>query len=165
MSEHDEKRQNFFAWAGSVVAAAKDAALKDGTIVAIGREAVKETHATLMDVFFGQKEGPGEPGTPLCPTQGEVAADRKDAFSTAEATPSASNTGEAATQNQTQATDPNRFSSQPQTGKGFVEKLLAKRSAHDEGGNASGGQNEQNRERNLPQEQAQQREERGGRGR
>lgn len=49
---------------------------KDGTVAAIAREAVKDVRDTTHDVFFGRGERPGEPGAPLNPTQGEVAADR-----------------------------------------------------------------------------------------
>lgn len=36
------------------------------------REAAKDINNTLHQVFFGQQAGPGEPGTPLVPTQQEV---------------------------------------------------------------------------------------------
>jgi hypothetical protein len=35
---------------------------------AMTREALKDVNNTLMQTFFGQPAGPGEPGTPLNPT-------------------------------------------------------------------------------------------------
>ena len=43
------------------------AALRDGTLPAIGREAIKDVRSTLMEVFFGRGERGGEPGSPLNP--------------------------------------------------------------------------------------------------
>ena len=42
---------------------------------AMGREAAKDINSTLHQVFFGQQTGPGEPGTPLVPTQAQVSQD------------------------------------------------------------------------------------------
>lgn len=43
---------------------------------AMGREAVKDVRNTVHEVFFGQREGPGEPGAPLNYTQAEISQDR-----------------------------------------------------------------------------------------
>lgn len=43
---------------------------------AIGREAIKDVRNTMHQVFFGQREGPGEPGAPLNYTQAEISQDR-----------------------------------------------------------------------------------------
>jgi hypothetical protein len=43
---------------------------------AMGREAVKDVRNTLHETYFGQREGPGEPGAPLNCTQAEVSQDR-----------------------------------------------------------------------------------------
>jgi hypothetical protein len=43
---------------------------------AMGREAVKDVRNTIHEVFFGQREGPGEPGAPLNCTQAEISQDR-----------------------------------------------------------------------------------------
>lgn len=43
---------------------------------AMGREAIKDVRNTVHEVFFGQREGPGEPGAPLNYTQAEISQDR-----------------------------------------------------------------------------------------
>jgi hypothetical protein len=43
---------------------------------AMGREAIKDMRNTVHEVFFGQREGPGEPGAPLNYTQAEISQDR-----------------------------------------------------------------------------------------
>jgi hypothetical protein len=43
---------------------------------AMGREAIKDVRNTVHEVFFGQREGPGEPGAPLNNTQAEINQDR-----------------------------------------------------------------------------------------
>src|SRR5580704_1850894 len=45
-------------------------------LAAMGREAVKDVRATLMETYFGKPEHASEPGTPLSPTMQEVSADR-----------------------------------------------------------------------------------------
>ncbi len=45
-------------------------------LAAIGREAVKDIRATLMESYFGKPEHASEPGTPLSPTMQEVSAGR-----------------------------------------------------------------------------------------
>ena len=42
---------------------------------AMGREALQDIRDTMFQVFFGQKEGPGELGTPLNPTPQMVTKD------------------------------------------------------------------------------------------
>ena len=44
-------------------------------IKAMAREAVKDVHNTIQQVFFGQSSGHGEPGTPLNPTPQLVTED------------------------------------------------------------------------------------------
>ncbi len=43
---------------------------------AMGREAIKDVRNKVHEVFFGQGEGPGEPGAPLNYTQAEISQDR-----------------------------------------------------------------------------------------
>jgi hypothetical protein len=43
---------------------------------AMGREAIKDVRNTVHEVFFGQREGIGEPGAPLNYTQAEISKDR-----------------------------------------------------------------------------------------
>jgi hypothetical protein len=43
------------------------AAMRDGSIAALGRDAVKDVRSTIMEMFFGKPERGGEPGTPLNP--------------------------------------------------------------------------------------------------
>ena len=50
-------------------------ALECAEIKALAREAAKDIHNTLQLVFFGTPAGPGEPGTPLVPTQAMVTSD------------------------------------------------------------------------------------------
>lgn len=45
-------------------------------LAAMGREAIKDARAALMESYFGKPEHPSEPGTPLSPTMQEVSADR-----------------------------------------------------------------------------------------
>jgi hypothetical protein len=45
-------------------------------LAAIGREAIKDVRATLMESYFGKPEHASEPGTPLSPTMQEVSVDR-----------------------------------------------------------------------------------------
>jgi hypothetical protein len=51
--------------------------MRDGTVAAMGREAIKDVRSTMHEMFFGKGDQNCEPGAPLNPTQGEVAADRK----------------------------------------------------------------------------------------
>jgi len=46
-----------------------------GQASALVREALKDINGTMHQVFFGQQTGPGEPGTPLVPTQAMVTQD------------------------------------------------------------------------------------------
>jgi hypothetical protein len=43
---------------------------------AMGREAIKDVRSSVHEVYFGQGEGPGEPGAPLNNTQAEISQDR-----------------------------------------------------------------------------------------
>jgi hypothetical protein len=43
---------------------------------AMGREAMKDVRSTMHEVFFGQREGFGEPGAPLNSTMAEISKDR-----------------------------------------------------------------------------------------
>jgi hypothetical protein len=52
---------------GGLVAAAYHRVMRDGTIAAIAREAVKDIRSTIMEIFFGKAERGSEPGTPLTP--------------------------------------------------------------------------------------------------
>src|SRR5690242_15236462 len=45
-------------------------------VKAMTREALKDVNNTLMQTFFGQHAGHGEPGAPLNPTQAETTRDR-----------------------------------------------------------------------------------------
>lgn len=42
---------------------------------AMAREAAKDINSTMHQVFFGQPVSPGEPGTPMVPTQAMVTKD------------------------------------------------------------------------------------------
>jgi hypothetical protein len=81
MENQESKRPGMFMSAATyliaTVAAVWNTVTRDGTIEAIGREAIKDIRSTTQEVFFGQGELWSEPGTPLSPTQGEIAADRR----------------------------------------------------------------------------------------
>ena len=111
MAGDNAKTEGFFAWASGVVAATAQAATKDGTLKAMGREAVKDIRSSFMEVFFGQKEGFGEPGAPLNPTQGEVADDRKQL-------PSPEDIGKGRRASDQRGAEPPAASQQPDTGRG-----------------------------------------------
>ena len=66
------------AYTVASVAAVWNTVMKDGTVPAIGREAIKDVRNALHEFFFGHGERFGEPGAPLNLTQGEIAADRRD---------------------------------------------------------------------------------------
>ncbi len=67
-----------FTYAVASVAAVWNTVMKDGTVPAIGREAIKDVRNALHEFFFGHGERFGEPGAPLNLTQGEIAADRRE---------------------------------------------------------------------------------------
>lgn len=69
----------FFKQAEAMIVSAAKASVRDGTVPSIGREAIKDVRNTIHEIFFGRPEGHNEPGTPLNPTQGEIAADRREA--------------------------------------------------------------------------------------
>lgn len=54
---------------------AKDRPALGAQLQAMLREAAKDVHARMDQVFFGQTPGIGEPGTPLVPTQAMVTKD------------------------------------------------------------------------------------------
>jgi hypothetical protein len=66
MAEENEI-QEFLNKAGERAAAGYNAAMRDGSIPSLGREAVKDVRNTIHEFFFGRGEGHGEPGTPLNP--------------------------------------------------------------------------------------------------
>ncbi len=51
--------------------------MRDSTIPAIGREAIKDVRSTLNEVFFGKGEHHHEPGAPLNPLQRDLPGDRR----------------------------------------------------------------------------------------
>jgi hypothetical protein len=74
MAAEAEMQSEFFDRAKAVFAAIT----RDGTVAAMGREAIKDIRNTVHEIYFGRGEHAGEPGAPLNPTQGEIAAARKD---------------------------------------------------------------------------------------
>lgn len=69
-----EMQSQFFDRAKAVFAAI----MRDGTVAAVCREGIKDVRGTLHETYFGRGEHAGEPGAPLNPTQGEIAAARKE---------------------------------------------------------------------------------------
>ena len=59
--------QEFLNKAGELAGAGYDAAMRDGSLPAMGREAVKDIRNTIHEFFFGRGERGVEPGTPLNP--------------------------------------------------------------------------------------------------
>lgn len=54
------------------------AVMRDGTVGAIAREAIKDVRSTMMEFFFGKGERGSEPGTPLTPLYYDLVAARKE---------------------------------------------------------------------------------------
>lgn len=79
MAVEAEWEDRFFKQAEALIVSAAKASVRDGTVPSIGREAIKDVRNTIHEIFFGRPEGQNEPGTPLNPTQGEIAADRREA--------------------------------------------------------------------------------------
>jgi hypothetical protein len=52
------------------------AVMGDGSVAAVGREAIKDVRDTLDQVFFGQGNRAQEPGTPFNPYYSDIAEDR-----------------------------------------------------------------------------------------
>jgi hypothetical protein len=69
-----EMQSQFFDRARAVLAAV----MRDGTVAAVCREGIKDVRNTVHETYFGRGENAGEPGAPLNPTQGEIAAARKE---------------------------------------------------------------------------------------
>ena len=57
-----------------VVAAVVNFFMRDGTLAALGREAVKDVQDTFHEVAFGQGDHSREPGGPLTPLFSDIAA-------------------------------------------------------------------------------------------
>jgi hypothetical protein len=58
------------------VSKAYHAFLRDGSVAALGREALKDARNTIMEIFFGKGERGGEPGTPFNPLFYDIVAGR-----------------------------------------------------------------------------------------
>jgi hypothetical protein len=63
--------------AAKVAAAVYHASTRDGSVPALGREAVKDIRNTMHEMFFGKSERGGEPGTPLNPLFHDIVEARK----------------------------------------------------------------------------------------
>lgn len=57
---------------GGVIESVVRSVLRDGSIAALGREAMKDIQATYHDVAFGQPEHAREPGAPLSPLASDI---------------------------------------------------------------------------------------------
>ena len=73
----DNEMREYFDKIGASVAAGYNAAMRDGSIPAIGREMIKDVRNTLNEVFFGHGERGSEPGTPLTPLFHDIVEARK----------------------------------------------------------------------------------------
>jgi hypothetical protein len=51
--------------------------MKDGSVAAVGREAVKDVRDTVNQIFFGHGDRGVEPGSPLNPLFSDLAEDRQ----------------------------------------------------------------------------------------
>src|SRR5690348_14674540 len=54
------------------------AANRDGSLAALGRDAIKDVRSEIHQVFFGRGERGGEPGAPLNPLFHDIVQDRKE---------------------------------------------------------------------------------------
>ena len=77
MADESEIR-DFFDKLAAGTGAAYNAAMRDGSIPAIGREAVKDVRNTIHEVFFGRGERGAEPGTPLNPLFHDIVQARQE---------------------------------------------------------------------------------------
>jgi hypothetical protein len=73
----ENEMQDYFNKVGEAAGAAYNAAMRDGSIPGIAREAVKDVRNTLNEVFFGHGERGGEPGAPLNPLFHDIVQARK----------------------------------------------------------------------------------------
>jgi hypothetical protein len=83
--------QGFFDKLGAGAEAAYHHVMQDGSVAALGREAVKDVRSTIQEIFFGRGDHGSEPGTPLNPLFSDLAADRQEhtaALESLTATPS-----------------------------------------------------------------------------
>jgi hypothetical protein len=69
--------QEFFEKLGELVGAGYNAAMRDGSIPAISREAVKDIRNTVNEFFFGRGERGAEPGAPLNPLFHDIVQARR----------------------------------------------------------------------------------------
>jgi len=69
--------QAYFDKIGALAGAGYNAAMRDGSIPAIGREAIKDVRNTMNEFFFGRGERGSEPGTPLNPLFHDIVQARK----------------------------------------------------------------------------------------
>lgn len=139
---------SFFARAEAVIAvisALQHAVMKDGFIAAAGRQGAGEVGHFLK--AFPDSVQHDEPGTLWHPTQGEVAAARRD---------DVHGNGQNTSLHQENATTPGDSaaeSAKPEPPKSFVEREMERRQKNQEDGNADNDQNERAKGRSLPDEQ------------
>ena len=69
--------KGFFERAGETIAAVKDAVMSDGYIAAAGRQGIHEL-GNAFGQMWPDHIAEREPGAIFSPTQGEIAADRKE---------------------------------------------------------------------------------------
>ncbi len=73
----ESELNEYFNHAANVIATAYHHATRDGSVAALGREAIKDVRNTINEVFFGRGERGGEPGAPLNPLFHDIVEDRK----------------------------------------------------------------------------------------
>jgi hypothetical protein len=73
----ENELNEYFNHAVNVIATAYHHATRDGSVAALGREAIKDVRNTINEVFFGKGERGGEPGAPLNPLFHDIVEDRK----------------------------------------------------------------------------------------
>jgi hypothetical protein len=64
--------------ASHIMAQVYHAANRDGSLAALGRDAIKDVRSEIHQVFFGRGERGGEPGAPLNPLFHDIVQDRKE---------------------------------------------------------------------------------------
>jgi hypothetical protein len=142
--------------------------MRDGTIAALGREAIKDVQDTYHEVAFGQSDHMREPGSPLTPLFSDIAAAR-DSYAPEQPLPSPSQIGRegkaaVTVHGQDRQDEKSQMPTPSQIGKDREEKSWQQhvQEPRDNAENSGNDQNERGRSQSLPEEQ---REQEKGRGR
>lgn len=151
----------------SLIGAAWRAVMKDGTIAALAREGIKDIQNAYYDAAFGHSDHSREPGSPLTPLFSDIKEARAQYASPLksplpspsqiafgrESNVEATVHGQAREADKPHAPTPSEIGKeqdQAEVEKPWTDRITERR---EKGGNAGNDQNEQGRERSLPEEQ------------